>query len=102
MVQQVLTNATREGARRAVLDGSTTSEVQTVVNDYLTGANITGATVTVNPDPPNTAAFGDPETVTASIPFSNVSWLPSPMYLGSTNMSAQSVMRRESVSTGGS
>ena len=97
MVQQVLTNASREGARQAVLDGSTTTQVSTVVTDYLSSSSITGATVTVTPDPPGNAAFGDPVTVTVSVPFSQVSWLPSPMFLGGTTMSATTVMRRESL-----
>jgi Flp pilus assembly protein TadG len=96
MVQQVITNASREGARRAVLDGATTSEVTTVVNDYLASGSISGATVTVTPDPPSDAEFGDPVTVSVSIPFSQVSWLPSPMYLGGKTLVATTVMRRES------
>ncbi len=95
MVQQVLTNATREGARHGVLDGSTTTEVQTTVTNYLTSANIAGATVTVNPDPPDSAGFGDPVTVSVSIPFNQVSWLPAPMFLSGVDMTATSVMRRE-------
>jgi Flp pilus assembly protein TadG len=97
MVQQVITNASREGARQAVLDGATTAEVTTVVNSYLTSGSISGATVTVTPNPPTNAEFGDPVTVTVSIPFSQVSWLPSPMYLGGKTLTATTVMRRESV-----
>ena len=98
MVQQMLTNATREGARRAVLDGTTITGVKTTVKDYLTSGNITvnDNEITVNPDP-SAAAFGDPVTVSLSVPFSRVSWLPAPMFLGSANMAATSVMRRESV-----
>jgi Flp pilus assembly protein TadG len=95
MVQQVITNASREGARVAVLDGSTVADAQTTVNDYLAAGSITGATVTVAPNPLSDAEFGDPVTVTVSIPFSQVSWLPSPMYLGATTLSANTVMRRE-------
>ncbi len=97
MVQQMLTNATREGARRACLDGTTVSEVKTTVQSYLTSGNITVNTgeITVSPDP-TTASFGDPVTVSLSIPFSRVSWLPAPMFLGNANMSTSSVMRRES------
>jgi len=95
MVQQIITNASREGARTAVLDGSTTSSVQTAVNNYLTAGSISGATVTVNPNPPSNAQYGDPVTVTVSVPFSQVSWLPSPMYLGGTTLTSQTVMRRE-------
>lgn len=97
MVQQVITNASREGARAAILDGSTTANVQSVVNNYLSSASITGAVVAVSPNPPSDAADGTPVTVTVTIGFSQVSWLPSPMYLGSTSLQANSVMRRERV-----
>ena len=98
MVQQMLTNATREGARRAVLDGTTVARVKSTVRDYLSGGHIAvdDSEITVNPDPTN-AAPGDPVTVSLTVPFSRVSWLPSPMFLGNANMSATSVMRRESV-----
>lgn len=100
MVQQVLTNATREGARQAVLDGATTSEVKQVVVDYLHSSSISSADsgdVTVSPDPPSSAGSGDPVTVSVSLSFNQVSWLPSPMFLGGKTMNAQSIMRRESV-----
>jgi Flp pilus assembly protein TadG len=95
MVQQILTNATREGARQAVLDGSTKADVEEVVNAYLSSTSINSATITVSPDLPTTAAAGDPVVVTVSVPFSQVSWLPSPIYLGSTTLTSTSVMRRE-------
>lgn len=106
MVQQMLTNASREGARRAVLEGATESDVQTVITNYLSPANIPVATsdITIQiGDPPATAAlssaeFGDPIHVSVGVNFGSVSWLPSPMYLSSgTRMTATSVMRKESV-----
>ena len=97
MVQQVLTNASREGARQAVLDGSSTSEVESIVQNYLTNSSIQGATVTVTPNPPGSAEFGDPVTVVVSVGFNQVSWLPGPMFLGGKTLSAATVMRRESV-----
>jgi Flp pilus assembly protein TadG len=101
MVQQVITNASREGARIAVLDTNTpatqTAEVTTAVQNYLHGGSITGATVTVNPNPPSTAVYGAPVTVSVSIPFRQVSWLPSPIFLGGSTLSATTVMRRETV-----
>ena len=96
MVQQVITNASREGARCAVLDGATTSSVQSAVTTYLSDAQVSGGSTAVSPEPA-TAASGDPVTVTVSIPFSAVSWLPSPMYLGGKTLSASTSMRRESV-----
>jgi Flp pilus assembly protein TadG len=97
MVQQIITNASREGARTAVLDGATTSGVQTAVNNYLTSGSVSGATVTVDPNPPTSAQYGDPVTVTVSVPFSQVSWLPSPMYLGGKTLTSTTVMRRETM-----
>ena len=97
MVQQIITNASREGARTAALDGATTAEVEGIVNEFLEDASVTGASVAVSPDPPSSAAFGDPVSVTISIPFADVSWLPLPAYLNENTLSAATTMRRETV-----
>lgn len=97
MVQQVITNASREGARMGVLDGATTASVQTAVQNYLQAAAVQGAEVAVNPDPPTSAGYGAPVTITVSIDFDQVSWLPSPMFLGGQALTATTVMRRETV-----
>lgn len=99
MVQQIITNASREGARKAVLDGATATDVQTTITNYMAGGGITVASsnITVSPNPPSSAASGDPVTVTVALPFTQVSWLPSPMFLGGRNMTSSTVMRRESV-----
>ncbi len=97
MVQQILVNASREGARLAVLDGTTRNDVIARVDEYLTSASVQGAVpAQVTPDP-ETAQFGEPITVTISVDFQQVSWLPSPMYLGGKTLSATTVMRREAV-----
>jgi Flp pilus assembly protein TadG len=95
MVQQILTNAAREGARVGILDNTTQADVDTAVNTYLTAGNINGATTTVTPNPPSSAASGAPVTVTVSVNFNNVSWLPSPFYLGGKTLSYTATMRRE-------
>jgi hypothetical protein len=101
MVQQVLTNASREGARVGVLDPPTGQmslpQVTTTINNYLTSAGITGATITTTPSEPSTAAYGQSVTVKVSVPFSKVSWLPTPIWLGGKTLSASTVMRRETV-----
>jgi Flp pilus assembly protein TadG len=100
MVQQVLTNAAREGARVGVLDSPTPTAglVNTTVTNYLQNAGISGATVTINPTEPTTAGYGATVTVTVQIPFKNVSWLPAPMFIGTnTQLKASTVMRRETV-----
>ena len=97
MVQQIITNASREGARRAIIEGTTTEEVINVVEDYLASGGIRSATVTVNPNPLDLADYGDPITVTVSVPFRQVSWLPTPMFLGDTELRATTTMRSEAV-----
>jgi Flp pilus assembly protein TadG len=97
MVQQVITNAAREGARVAVLDNCTTQRVGDKVSEYLGASRIAGATVEVNPDPPSTAGFDEPVTVTVRIDFARVSWLPSPFFLGGRTLEASAIMRRETV-----
>jgi len=97
MVQQVITNASREGARSGVLDGATTSDVQSVVDSYLDTAAISGATITVTPSPPSSAGFGQPVSVAVSVPFNDVSWMPSPFFLKDATLRSTTVMRRESI-----
>ena len=93
MVQQVLTNASRVGAREAITLNGTQSAVTSVSTSYATGASVSGMSVSVTPDPANALA-GDMVTVNVSVPYSNVSWLP-PWFLGGTTLSASSVMRKE-------
>jgi len=40
MVQQILTNAAREGARRAIVQGATNDEVTELVDNYLVSASL--------------------------------------------------------------
>ncbi len=43
MVQQIITNAAREGARRAILPGAKTTSVLTLVETYLDNTSVHGA-----------------------------------------------------------
>jgi len=43
MVQQILVNAAREGARRAIVPGATSDEVKELVDDYLVNASLGAA-----------------------------------------------------------
>jgi Flp pilus assembly protein TadG len=110
MVQQVLTNASREGARKAVLDGSSVTDVNNTVIAHMADASITVAngniTITKNgttiTDLANQTTYGDPISVRVSVPFSQVSWLPTSFLLnwfGRTDidLKAATVMRRETV-----
>jgi hypothetical protein len=80
-----------------VLEGVTDSDVQDAVEDYLANASVSGATVNVTTQAPTPPDVAESKTVTVTIPFSQVSWLPSPMYLGDTTLSASTTMRSETV-----
>jgi Flp pilus assembly protein TadG len=95
MVQQIMTNASREGTRRAIIEGSTQTEVENLVTNYLDNASVPGATVTVTPSDLSNVGFGDPVSVSVSIPFNTVSWIPSPMYLEDATLQASTVMQAE-------
>jgi Flp pilus assembly protein TadG len=94
MVQQVLINASRVGARQAITLGATSAEVESAVEDYATSVAVPGVDVIVTPDPSGAVA-GDSILVTTSVPFSDVSWLPSPWFLGGNTLTASSRMRKE-------
>ena len=101
MVQQILCNAAREGARSAVLPGSSVSSVRTVVNSSLANTSVTlsnpSSQITVSPDP-SSAAPGTPISVSINVPYSSVSWLPSAQFLQGKTLSATVVMRMEASS----
>jgi Flp pilus assembly protein TadG len=94
MVQQVLINASRVGARMASTTGATSSAVQSAVQDYATGVAVPGVTVIVSPNPA-TASSGTAITVSTSVPFGNVSWMGSPWFLAGKTLTANSQMRKE-------
>jgi Flp pilus assembly protein TadG len=94
MVQQVLINASRVGARQATTAGATTAQVQAAVQAYTSGVTVNGVVVTVTPDP-STAAAGTTITCNASVAFSSVSWMKSAWFLGGKTLKASSQMRKE-------
>ena len=94
MVQQVLVNASRVGARMASTTGATSGGVQSAVESYTTSVAVPGVSVSVSPNPA-TAAAGTVITVTASVPFNNVSWMNTPWFLSGKTLSANSQMRKE-------
>jgi Flp pilus assembly protein TadG len=80
-INQALSNAAREGARQASTGLYNSAQIQTVVTNYLTNANVptTHAVVTVadltSGGDPTTANQLDALQVTVSIPFNDVRWI---------------------------
>jgi Flp pilus assembly protein TadG len=98
MVKQVIINASREGARQAVVEGATSEEIKDVVETYMTASHIPidrdDIEISVDPETVNS---GDPIMVRVWVPFEEVSWLPGAMYLGGSRLTGSSVMRKEGI-----
>jgi hypothetical protein len=94
MVAQLLANAAREGCRVAASNGKTTADVTTRVNATLTAAGITPSlvTTTLNPTDVTTATSSQTITLTLSVSFDKVNWLPTPFFYKSTTMTSRAVM----------
>ena len=103
MVQQIITNASREGARLAVLPGTTSQEVVDRIDGILTSSGINGATTQIlgedgNAISPQNATYGEVIKVVVTIPFSSVTWLPGgDKYLAGKDLTASTTMRGERV-----
>lgn len=104
--QQVLTNASREGARAAIIgecaDRLTNEQIGTIVTDYCTGRLVslgganTPPTTTVTPSPSGcTSGVGDDVSVTAQYTYTFL--VPAVLGFGPTRLlSAATVMKMES------
>jgi Flp pilus assembly protein TadG len=95
MIHQIITEASRAGARRAVLENATAGQVQGHVASILTGSLLEDGTVSVSPTDLSTLGFGDPVTVTVSVRYADVSWIGAIWVTGNPMMTARSTMRAE-------
>lgn len=101
MVCNVLTTAAREGARAGALPNGANSNVITAVTDELTANRLSTAAATITIRVNNvvanasTANTGNRVSVAVTMPYSAVSWLPTPLRLGSHHLTGIAVMRRE-------
>jgi Flp pilus assembly protein TadG len=107
MVAQLLNNGAREGTRVAIMPGSTNTDVQNAVLNFVTGAvgvapekvnvAITVTPATGNPDPGNNVALANKRdlcTVDVRVAFSDVDYLPG-KFLNDRQLIGQSAMRHE-------
>lgn len=90
--------AARAGVRRAVLDGGTTTEVQTVVSGIMSPSNITNYTVKITKNfqsLPNHA----PVTVDIEASYGDLSWMPLPNWISAAKLKASATQPRETEPT---
>ena len=94
MVYQILTNGAREGARLAIIPGSTDAQVTSKIDTYMTNAGISGHTRQVSPSI-GASNSGDAITITVSVPFNQVMWGTDWIGIGGTTFTSSVVMRKE-------
>lgn len=97
MVRNVMTQATRVGARLAILDGTTAAEVEEIIENQLASSGVTPEDLDIVISPANlsSAASGDDVSVTVTLEFSDISWLPLPSYFNDATFSSATTMRKE-------
>lgn len=101
IIQQILSNAAREGGRQAATGLQTNAQIEQIVRTYLQNENlpITNVTVTVkNLNAPGTevkdAVQLDPLEVTVTIPVSDIRWSSIRLVTdASTKLTGQAVWR---------
>lgn len=96
MVKQMLVNASREGARMAVLPGASSLAVIAQVQSELQGSSVNGAEVALSPAAIENLPAGTSIQVSVSVAAENVSWVPNPMFSFDKILQASTTMRRES------
>jgi Flp pilus assembly protein TadG len=95
MINQILTDAAREGARRAVLEGATVEGVQARVQSLMQDCRLDNATVDVAPTNLDELWVGDEVSVTVQVKYAEHSWISQVWAAGNPTMTATSTMRVE-------
>ncbi len=95
MVQELLVNAARQGARAAVVPGETDTQVAAVVSNYLAAAGISGCTQTLSPALASNPVSGTALTLTVSVPWASVSWANYSTWLQGQTLTASVSMVKE-------
>lgn len=87
--------AARVGCRKAILETATLEEVKSEVRRTLQPFGISRYSLTVSPNMSTTVALGTPVTVTINVAYRDVSWLPTPKFLGEKRLSSSSTLPKE-------
>jgi Flp pilus assembly protein TadG len=101
MVMELLTEGARVGCRKAIIEGTSSAQIQTAVTDYLTTVGINGTQVSVivadaagNTVEAATQPAYVEMTVQVTVPVTQISWVPNPLFTKGTLL-GQFSMRRE-------
>ena len=95
MVQEIIVNAAREGARAAIVPGETDAQVSTTVTNYLTAADISGGTASLTPTLASSPASGTPLSMTVSVRCSSVDWVGYSTWFQGQTLTSTVIMIKE-------
>jgi Flp pilus assembly protein TadG len=97
LTSQLLSSAANSGCRVAVINGHTQNDVVSIVQSVLSSGGIGSSSYTLvtSPSDVTTTHLGDQVTVTISVPFSKVSWLSTPLFLGSATITSSATLSSE-------
>ncbi|MDH3717273.1 MAG: pilus assembly protein [Planctomycetota bacterium] len=93
IVQEIITNTAREGARRGLVVGATDAQALAVIDSRLAAAGITGYSRSITPSIAATPRLGAFK-VEVSVPFNAVDWGVM-WWLDSVTLNAEVEMRKE-------
>ena len=100
MVSELLTEAARRACRQGVIEGTSSSAIQSAATNFLTSMGISGesANVYVNDAPAGSSNVSSMPayteiTVVVTVPAANVAWAP--VWFLTGTLSGQYTMRRE-------
>jgi len=102
MTAQLVTSAANAGCRVAVISGHTQADVTTTVQNLMSSGGIGSSSYSMvtSPSDVTTTHLAGPAsvnsvTVTISVPFNRVSWLATPLFLGSVTISSSATLTSE-------
>ena len=92
-VRHKLVQAARAACRlHAIKDEVVPQDVEDMINTVMGDANLSGFSYTLDPPTASSLAHLQPVTVTVSIPYDDVSWLPTSWFLAGKTLSATCIM----------
>lgn len=95
LVMQSMEEAARTGCRTAVLHGATKESVEAEVDQMMRSSGIPNYSVSIEPATLSTLDQWKPITVTVTVNFAEVSWLPLPSHLSGLTFTANSTLPKE-------
>lgn len=95
MARHSMEEASRAGCRVAILQGADAEAVEAEVDQVMALVGITDYTVAIEPVEFQSLSRWSPITITVAAPFSELSWLPTSVFLESAVLSATSTLPKE-------